>query len=312
MSWTAASIPDLSGRLALVTGASSGLGLETARALVARGATVVMGCRSRRRGEEARQALLASPAAGSDPAIPWGGLDLLDLDLADLASVRSAAAAVADRYGRLDLLINNAGVMAPPRTLTRDGFELQFGTNHLGHFVFTLLLLPLLRQSPGGRVVHVTSGAQYFGRIDFDDLQGERHYDRWRAYGQSKLANVMTAVELQRRLQAEGSGVLSLAAHPGLARTNLQPASVAMNGSRLEALAYRLMDPLFQSAAMGALPQLFAATAPEATPAGHYGPDQLGGLRGHPTAVRMAPAASDAAQLERLWRVSEELGGVEL
>jgi protochlorophyllide reductase len=312
VSWTAASIPDLSGRLALVTGASSGLGLETARALVARGATVVMGCRSRRRGEEARQALLASPAAGSDPAIPWGGLDLLDLDLADLASVRSAAAAVADRYGRLDLLINNAGVMAPPRTLTRDGFELQFGTNHLGHFVFTLLLLPLLRQSPGGRVVHVTSGAQYFGRIDFDDLQGERHYDRWRAYGQSKLANVMTAVELQRRLQAEGSGVLSLAAHPGLARTNLQPASVAMNGSRLEALAYRLMDPLFQSAAMGALPQLFAATAPEATPAGHYGPDQLGGLRGHPTAVRMAPAASDAAQLERLWRVSEELGGVEL
>ncbi len=310
MSWTAASIPDLSGRLALVTGASSGLGLETARALVARGATVVMACRSRRRGEEARQILLTSPAAGTDPAIPWGGLDLLDLDLADLASVRSAAAAVADRYGRLDLLINNAGVMAPPRTLTRDGFELQFGTNHLGHFVFTLLLLPLLRQSPGGRVVHVTSGAQYFGRIAFDDLQGERNYDRWRAYGQSKLANVMTAVELQRRLQAEGSGVLSLAAHPGLARTNLQPASVAMNGSKLEALAYRLMDPLFQSAAMGALPQLFAATALEASPAGHYGPDQLGGLRGHPTAVRMAPAVSDAAQRERLWRVSEELGGV--
>ena len=310
MSWTAASIPDLSGRLALVTGASSGLGLETARALVARGATVVMACRSRRRGEEARQILLTSPAAGTDPAIPWGGLDLLDLDLADLASVRSAAAAVADRYGRLDLLISNAGVMAPPRTLTRDGFELQFGTNHLGHFVFTLLLLPLLRQSPGGRVVHVTSGAQYFGRIAFDDLQGERNYDRWRAYGQSKLANVMTAVELQRRLQAEGSGVLSLAAHPGLARTNLQPASVAMNGSKLEALAYRLMDPLFQSAAMGALPQLFAATALEASPAGHYGPDQLGGLRGHPTAVRMAPAVSDAAQRERLWRVSEELGGV--
>ena len=310
MSWTAASIPDLSGRLALVTGASSGLGLETARALVARGATVVMACRSRRRGEEARQILLTSPAAGTDPAIPGGGLDLLDLDLADLASVRSAAAAVADRYGRLDLLINNAGVMAPPRTLTRDGFELQFGTNHLGHFVFTLLLLPLLRQSPGGRVVHVTSGAQYFGRIAFDDLQGERNYDRWRAYGQSKLANVMTAVELQRRLQAEGSGVLSLAAHPGLARTNLQPASVAMNGSKLEALAYRLMDPLFQSAAMGALPQLFAATALEASPAGHYGPDQLGGLRGHPTAVRMAPAVSDAAQRERLWRVSEELGGV--
>jgi protochlorophyllide reductase len=337
--WTTASIPDLSGRLALVTGASSGLGLETCRALVAHGATVVMACRSRRRGEAARQSLL-TPAAGasadtgqpgsgtagpdqsrSSPANPradanaaapaWGALDLLELDLADLASVRAAATDVASRYGRLDLLINNAGVMAPPRTLSRDGFELQFATNHLGHFLLTVLLLPLLRQSPAARVVHVTSGAQYFGRIDFDDLQGEGRYDRWRAYSQSKLANVMTALELQRRLQAEGSGVLSLAAHPGLARTNLQPASLAMNGSRLEAFAYRLMDPLFQSAAMGALPQLYAATAPEAMPAGHYGPDQWGGMKGHPTPVRLAPAAQDSDARERLWRVSEELAGLE-
>jgi len=331
VSWTSASIPDLSGRLALVTGASSGLGLETCRALAAHGATVVMACRSRQRGEAARQALLTATGGGSaDPAssgpsivaaeapdrtpaeatTPWGALDLLDLDLADLASVRSAAAEVVERYGRLDLLINNAGVMAPPRTLSRDGFELQFATNHLGHFVLTLLLLPLLRQSPAARVVHVTSGAQYFGRIGFDDLQGERRYDRWRAYSQSKLANVMTAVELQGRLQAEGSAVLSLAAHPGLARTNLQPTSVAMNGSPIEAFAYRLMDPLFQSAAMGALPQLYAATAPEATPAGHYGPDQLGGMKGYPTPVRMAPAAQDGDLRQRLWTVSEELGGV--
>ena len=300
MSWTTASIPDLSGRLALVTGASSGLGLETCRALAAHGATVLMACRSLQRGEAARQALL--------PDLNGGALDLLDLDLADLASVRRAAAEVGERYGRLDLLINNAGVMAPPRTLSRDGFELQFATNHLGHFVLTLLLLPLLRQSPAARVVHVTSGAQYFGRIAFDDLQGERRYDRWQAYSQSKLANVMTAVELQQRLQAEGSGVLSLAAHPGLARTNLQPSSVAMNGSKVEAFAYRLMDPLFQSAAMGALPQLYAATAPEATPAGHYGPNQLGGMKGYPTPVRMAPAAQNADQRERLWQVSEELG----
>jgi len=300
VSWTTASIPDLSGRLALVTGASSGLGLETCRALAAHGATVLMACRSLQRGEAARQALL--------PDLNGGALDLLDLDLADLASVRRAAAEVGERYGRLDLLINNAGVMAPPRTLSRDGFELQFATNHLGHFVLTLLLLPLLRQSPAARVVHVTSGAQYFGRIAFDDLQGERRYDRWQAYSQSKLANVMTAVELQQRLQAEGSGVLSLAAHPGLARTNLQPSSVAMNGSKVEAFAYRLMDPLFQSAAMGALPQLYAATAPEATPAGHYGPNQLGGMKGYPTPVRMAPAAQNADQRERLWQVSEELG----
>ena len=318
VSWTSASIPDLSGRLALVTGASSGLGLETCRALAARGATVVMACRSRQRGEAARQALLTATGeeSAADRPAPaassrWGALDLLDLDLADLTSVRSAAAEVALRYGRLDLLINNAGVMAPPRTLSRDGFELQFATNHLGHFVLTLQLLPLLRQSPAARVVHVTSGAQYFGRMAFDDLQGERRYDRWQAYSQSKLANVMTAVELQERLEAQGSGVLSLAAHPGLARTNLQPASVAMNGSRLEAFAYRLMDPLFQTAAMGALPQLFAATAPEATPAGHYGPDQLGGMKGYPTPVRIAPAAQDAAQRQRLWTVSEELGGVQ-
>ena len=321
--WTAASIPDLSGRLALVTGANSGLGLETCRALVARGATVVMACRSLQKGEAARQALLtaaggASPQAASPPQAAAedvnpsrGALDLLELDLADLAGVRAAAANVAASYGRLDLLINNAGVMAPPRSLSRDGFELQFATNHLGPFVLTSLLLPLLRQSSAGRVVHVTSGAQYFGRINFDDLQGERHYDRWSAYSQSKLANVMTAVELQRRLQAEGSGVLSLAAHPGLARTNLQPASIAMNGSQLEALAYRLIDPLFQSAAMGALPQLYAATAPQASPAGHYGPNQLGGLRGHPTPVRMATAAGNPELRQRLWDVSEALGGLQ-
>jgi protochlorophyllide reductase len=306
MAWTTSDIPDQTGRLALVTGASSGLGLETARALASHGATVVLGCRSRARAEAARQELLPTAT---------GPIDLLDLDLADLESVDQAAAAMAERYGRLDLLINNAGVMAPPRRLTRQGFELQFGTNHLGHFALTRALLPLLQRRPGARVVTVTSGAQYFGRLDFDDLQGERRYDRWKAYSQSKLANVAFALELQQRLDAgssvdaaAGSGrILSLAAHPGLARTNLQPDSVAANGSRLEALAYRLMDPLFQSAAMGALPQLFAATAPEAEAGGHYGPNQWGGMRGWPTAVRIAPAALDPEQRQRLWQVSEDL-----
>jgi protochlorophyllide reductase len=306
MAWTTSDIPDQTGRLALVTGASSGLGLETARALASHGATVVLGCRSRAWAEAARQELLPTAT---------GPIDLLDLDLADLESVDRAAAAMAERYARLDLLINNAGVMAPPRRLTRQGFELQFGTNHLGHFALTLALLPLLQRRPGARVVTVTSGAQYFGRFDFDDLQGERRYDRWKAYSQSKLANVAFALELQQRLDAgssvdaaAGSGrILSLAAHPGLARTNLQPDSVAANGSRLEALAYRLMDPLFQSAAMGALPQLFAATAPEAEAGGHYGPNQWGGMRGWPTAVRIAPAALDPEQRQRLWQVSEDL-----
>ncbi len=311
MPWTTAAIPDQCGRLALVTGASSGLGLETARALLGRGASVILGCRSRQKGEQARQTLLAeaSPdaAGGVVGGVVGGAVELLDLDLADLASVRRAAATVADRHGRLDLLINNAGVMGLPRTLTRDGFESQFGINHLGHFALTEALLPLLAGRPDARVVSVTSGAQYFGRIAFDDLQAERRYDRWQAYGQSKLANVMFALELQARMDAAAAGVRSLAAHPGVARTNLQPASVEASGSRLEALAYRLMGPVFQSAAMGALPQLYAATAPEAEPGGHYGPDQLGGMRGFPTVVRVAPAALDRAQRQRLWQVSEEL-----
>jgi protochlorophyllide reductase len=302
MPWTAADIPDQSGRIALITGANSGLGLESARALAARGATVVLACRSLTKAEQARQKLLTSPHAR-------GPLDVLHLDLADLASVAQAATAMAERYGRLDLLINNAGVMAPPRMRTKDGFELQFGTNHLGHFALTKALMPLLRAQPGARVVTVTSGAQYFGKIDFADLQGERKYDRWKAYGQSKLSNVMFAIELQNRLDAEGASILSAAAHPGLARTNLQPASVASSGSWFESFSYRLMDPLFQSAAMGALPQLFAATAPDARPAGHYGPNQWGGMRGWPTEVRVAPAALDAKQRQRLWDVSEELCG---
>ena len=299
MPWTAADIPDQSGRLALITGASSGLGLETARALVRRGATVVLGCRSRQRSEQARTCLLADVAGGA--------IDLLDLDLADLASVRAAARDLADRYGRLDLLINNAGVMGLPRSLTSDGFEMQFGVNHLGHFALTMALLPLLRACPASRVVTVTSGAQYFGRIAFDDLQGERRYDRWAAYGQSKLANVMFALELQQHLLAAGADVLSLAAHPGIARTNLQPASVAASGSWFEPLAYRVMGPLMQSSAMGALPQLFAATAPAARPGGHYGPDQLGGMRGHPKEVPVAPAATDGQQRLKLWQLSEQL-----
>ena len=298
MPWTCADIPDQSGRTALITGANSGLGLETARALAGKGARVLLACRNLEKAEAACREL-----AGGGP----GELIPLGVDLSDLRSVRGGAAAVAERWGAIDLLINNAGVMAPPRQLSSQGFELQFAVNHLGHFALTQQLLPVLRS--GARVVHVSSGASYFGRIAFDDLQGEQRYDAWAAYAQSKLANVMTALELHRRLNAQGSDVLSIAAHPGLARTNLQPTSVAARGSRVEALAYRLMDPLFQSAAMGALPQLFAATAPEAKAGGFYGPGGLGNLKGYPKACRIAPAALDAAACERLWSVSEELCG---
>ena len=207
MGWSTSDIPDQRGRVALVTGANSGLGLETARALVTRGATVILACRSLERAEAARLELTASDG---------GSVEGLQLDLADLRSVAAAAAQLSHEQNRLDLLINNAGIMAIPRQLSADGFERQFATNHLGHFALTQALLPLLLETPGSRVVTVTSGAQHFGRIAFEDLQGERRYDRWRAYCQSKLANTLFALELHQRLQTLGSGTLSLAAHPGL------------------------------------------------------------------------------------------------
>ena len=294
--WTAVDIPDQRGRTALITGANSGLGLESARALAAKGATVLLACRSFEKANKTAAALHEETG---------GTLIPLELDLADLESVQRAAAQVEG----LDLLLNNAGVMAPPRTLSRQGFELQFAVNHLGHVALTQALLPLLKRSPNGRIVHVSSGAAYFGRINFDDLQGETRYRPWDAYGQSKLANAMTALELQRQLEEEGSNVLSLVAHPGLARTNLQPTSVAAKNAKVEGLAYRLMDPLFQSAAMGSLPQLFAATAPDAKAGVFYGPGGFGNLRGYPTVCRMPPRALDAEACARLWSVSAALIG---
>jgi len=299
MAWTVADIPNQQGRIALVTGANSGLGLETTRALHAKGATVLMACRSRSKGETALQLLQQTSGAGR--------LELLELDLADLCSVQRCIETVTSRYGRLDLLINNAGVMAPPRQVSRQGLELQLATNHLAPMALTTALLPLMEGQPSARVVTVTSGAQYFGRINWDDPCSEQRYDRWQAYSQSKLANVMFALTLEERLRAQASTTRSLAAHPGLARTNLQPASIAANGSRIEAFAYRLMDPLFQSAAMGALPQLHAATAASAQGGEHYGPDGFGGLRGWPQRQPVAPAARDLSQRERLWRLSEAL-----
>lgn len=301
MAWTIADIPDQRGRVALVTGANSGLGLETARALVNRGATVLLACRQAERAEAACEQLGVSAR---------GNLEILPLDLADLASVAAAAGEVRRRWPRLDLLINNAGVMALPRQLSAEGYERQFATNHLGHFALSLALLPLLRDTPGSRVVTVTSGAQHFGRIAFDDLQGERRYDRWRAYAQSKLANTLFALELQERLRAMGSSSLSLAAHPGIARTQLQPSSVAASGERLEALAYRLMDPLFQSAAAGALPQLCAATAPDLAGGALIAPGSLGELRGAPARGRLPAAALRPQERARLWEVSEQLCGL--
>ncbi|BEV35341.1 oxidoreductase [Synechococcus sp. M16CYN] len=298
MGWTINDIPCQEGRLALVTGANIGLGLETTRSLAQKGATVIMACRNRKKGEAARRQLLTEGLSG---------LDLLELDLADLDSVGRAAASLNEQYGHLNLLVNNAGIMAPPRQLSAQGYELQFAVNHLGHMALTQRLLPLMASQADARVVTVTSGAQYFGRIRWDDLNWTKRYDRYGAYGQSKLANVMFALELQSRLQSKNSSVQSFAAHPGIARTNLQPAALASGGNHWEALVYRLMDPLFQSSSMGVLPQLYAATAPNAQGGEHYGPAQLGGLRGSPTQCRIAPAALDPQQRQRLWILSEKL-----
>ncbi len=294
--WTAAEIPDQCGRVAVVTGANSGLGLVTATALARAGATVVLACRDRAKGERARA------------TIDGGDVQVAELDLADLASVREFASVVQDLQGRLDVLINNAGVMAPPRRLTRDGFESQLGTNHLGHFALTGLLLGTLLAAPEPRVVTVSSGAHRIGRIAFEDLHGERSYRGWRAYGQSKLANLMFCFELQRRATAAGTALKSVVAHPGYAATNLQVAGPTRSYERaVMALANRVIA---QSAEKGALPTLFAATVPGLPGGTFIGPDGFMEQRGYPHVVTAASKAYDEVTWLRLWEVSEELTGV--
>ena len=298
MSWTTDQIPDQTGRVAVVTGANSGLGYETALALARKGAQVVMGCRNAAKSEAAVQAIRA--------AAPGALLTPLPLDLADLASVRRFAAAVLAGGLRLDLLVNNAGVMAIPRCETADGFEMQIGVNHLAHFALTGLLMDRIMQTPGSRVVTVSSMAADGGRIAFDDLHGWNSYTRYGAYSQSKLANLLFAFELQRRLVKAGSSTLSLAAHPGLSATELQDNTAQSSGSLWERVVYPVMHAtLSQSAAAGALPQLYAATATGVTPGGFYGPRLK--VRGAPVEAHAPSAAYDEAAAARLWEVSEEL-----
>jgi len=301
--WTVADIPDQHGRLAVVTGANSGLGFQAALALARAGAHVILAARDASRGEAALGRLRAS-ASGAD-------VELMALDLADLSSVRDFAGAFDERHDHLDLLVNNAGVMALPYRRTADGFEMQLGTNHLGHFALTGLLLPRLLAGSAPRVVTVSSGAHRLGKIRFDDLQGERRYRKWLAYGQSKLANLLFTFELQRRAEAAGTPLRSVAAHPGYAATNLQVAGPRMEnsrvGERLNELANRV---LAQPDSQGALPPLYAATVPELPGGSYVGPDGPFEARGHPQRVEASGAAKDQATARRLWEVSEELTGV--
>ena len=304
LKWTADDLPDLTGRTAIVTGANSGIGLATTRELAAHGANVTLAVRDASRGDVAARSITdAHPDAHVEVAV---------LDLADLASVASFAAAWSQSHpSGLDLLVNNAGVMAIPRQRTADGFERQFGTNHLGHFALTGRLLPALVARPRSRVVTVSSGAHRFGQMDFDDLMGERRYNAWRAYGQSKLANLLFTAELQRRLDAGGANVLAMAAHPGYAATNLQAAGPRMRGQEWAVGPVELGNRLFgQSAEMGALPLLFAATAPGLPGNSYIGPDGLFEQRGYPRLVDRSKAAKNMADAARLWTMSENLTGV--
>jgi NAD(P)-dependent dehydrogenase (short-subunit alcohol dehydrogenase family) len=302
--WTEADVPDLSGRLAVVTGANSGLGFETARVLAGAGARVVMACRDAGRGARAQEAIRAGAPRGEAVVMP--------LDLSSLASVRDFAKAFGDRFDRLDLLCNNAGVMALPLRRTADGFEMQFGTNHLGHFALTGLLLEPLQAADAARVVTVSSTAHRIGRIRFDDLQWTRGYGKWPAYGQSKLANLLFAYELQRRFERAGWPVQSLAAHPGYASTELQATGPRMEGNAFMVRFMGWANGIFsQSAAMGALPSLYAACAPEARGGEYYGPGRLFEMMGPPARVGSSRRSRDEDAARRLWEVSAELTGVD-
>ena len=292
--------PDQSGRVVVITGANSGLGLAAAHVLARKGATVVLGCRSVPNAEKARAAILE--------VTPQANVQVGSVDVASLRSVRDFAESICRRFAALDVLINNAGIMATPHAVSSDGFEMQLATNHLGHFALTGLLLPLMRERSGSRVVAVASIAARSGRINFDDPMGEHRYDPWQAYNQSKLANLMFALELQRRLAKTRSATVAVAAHPGASTTNL----FATPGGFF---AKRVMSPLmsrflFQSAERGALPILLAAASPAAQPGGYYGPSGFQEMKGHPGPAVIPRQALDEAVATRLWRLSEQLTGV--
>ena len=299
--WTAADIPRQDGRIAVVTGANGGVGYAIALELARAGAHVVLACRDTGRGDEAG-AKIATEVPGAD-------FEVRRLDLADLDSVREFAAGAPER---VDLLINNAGVMAPPHRQTAQGFELQFGTNHLGHFAFTGLLLSRLESTGAPRVVTTSSNMhKYATGMNWDDLHSELRYSRWMAYGRSKLANLLFMSELQRRAAAAGSPLLSLAAHPGYAATNLHASGARLGGASLQERLMGLGVKLgAQSPEMGALPSLYAATAPGVPPGAYVGPDSRMGTVGNPTLVRGNRASRDADAARRLWEISERQTGV--
>ena len=301
--WIEQDISTLTGKIAIITGANSGIGYEAAEILARKGAHVVLAVRNESKGVKAAREIRSR--------LPTADLEVMALDLASQASIRAFADAFVAKHDRLDLLINNAGVMAIPRRETADGFEMQLGTNHLGHFALTGLLLPLILKTPQARIVTVSSGVHQMGQINFDDLQSRQSYKKWGAYAQSKLANLLFAYELQRKLAAAGSNAISVAAHPGYAATNLQSVGPQMEGSRIQGAAMSFMNIVVaQSAEMGSLPTVYAAASPDVRGGDYIGPGGLMGQRGWPKKVQSNGRSHDEVDATRLWAVSEELTGV--
>ena len=301
--WTQNDMPDMTGKVVVITGANSGLGLESTKAIAAKGATVVMACRNLAKAEKAKNEALQT--------VPNAILDVMQLDNASLDSVRAFADAFKAKYDRLDLLLNNAGVMAIPRTETVDGFEMQLGVNHLGHFALTGLLLDVITSTQGARIHNTSSSAAFGGSINLDDLMGEQSYSRWGAYGQSKLANAVFAKELNRRLKAAGHDTISNASHPGLVMTNLQTNSLDQSGRPFfERILYPVAERVMaQDISIGVLPQLMASTAPTAKGGVFYGPKTFR-VTGYPAEQKCNKALDDADLLKRFWEASEQLTGI--
>jgi NAD(P)-dependent dehydrogenase (short-subunit alcohol dehydrogenase family) len=300
--WTEANIPDQTGRIILITGANSGIGFEAARALAQRGATVVMGCRNRSKAEEAVSHIEATE--------PSGSVEILEMDLSDLDSVAAAADAFRATNDRLDVLVNNAGVMATPNQRTAQGFEMQFGVNHLGHFALTGRLLDMLLATEKSRIVSISSQGHRGGKLNFDDLNSESKYSAWPAYFQSKLANLVFTNELQRRLAAADADVMAVAAHPGASSTNLGHENAGGVLSTMMDKMQPVMRKMAQSPAMGALPTLRAATDPDVVGGDYFGPDGFLEMKGHPEKVGMSGRALDGDSARRLWELSTNMTDV--
>lgn len=304
MKWTASDIPDLKGKIAIVTGANSGLGYQESLALARKGAMVILAVRSREKGQAASDLIRSE--------VPGAELVVMKLDLANIESIKHFADSFLEEFERLDILINNAGLMAVPLQRTTQGFEMQFGTNHLGHFVLTALLIDLINQTPASRIINVSSMLYKYGKINFNDLNWDKSYSRWTAYGVSKLANLLFTIELDRRLRLAAKQTLVAASHPGYSSTNLQTKGAEMEGAKFKKSVMKFSNILLgQSASMGALPTLYAATAAAVESSGFYGPDGLGGIHGYPKEVKTDPRLVDPMVALKLWEASEKMTGVQ-